>query len=67
MKHTLLTLIAALGLVTSAGAQNLLTNGDFESGALSPWVGGSIAPDPSGGFFATTTAPISQTVPTVAV
>jgi hypothetical protein len=66
VKATLLTLLAATAIVTSATAQNLITNGDFETGLLTPWIGGTVSADPAGGFFATTSSTISQTVPTTA-
>ena len=64
MKTTLLTLLAAFGVLAGASAQNLIVNGDFETGQLTPWTGGTIAADPAGGFFATTASTLSQTVPT---
>lgn len=65
--HTrFLTLLAITVLAASAAAQNLITNGDFETGQLSPWTGGAVSADPAGGFFATTASTISQTVPTAA-
>src|SRR5688572_26112131 len=66
MKHTLLTLAAAFTLLASAGAQNLLVNGDFETGQLAPWTGGTVAADPDGGFLCTSAGTLSQTVTTTA-
>jgi hypothetical protein len=66
MKTTLLTLLASCCLLGSAIAQNLIVNGDFETGAISPWTGGTIAADPAGGFYATSTGTLTQTVMTTA-
>lgn len=66
MKSTLLTLASLLCVLASASAQNLLVNGDLETGAAAPWTGGTIAADPAGGFNLTSTASISQTVATTA-
>jgi hypothetical protein len=64
VKTLLLTLVAAFGVLFSANAQNLIVNGDFETGLITPWTGGTIAPDPSGGSFAATSATLSQAVAT---
>jgi hypothetical protein len=37
-------------LALPASAQNLLVNGDFEAGTLSPWQGGELFANPSGGL-----------------
>jgi hypothetical protein len=67
VKKTLLLLLAAAGILTgSAAAQNLLVNGDFETGSIAPWVGGTIVPNPDGGFSGSTVAALSQTVATTA-
>jgi len=66
LKTTLLILATALGFLTSADAQNLLVNGDFETGQLTPWIGGTVSADPSGGVFATTAGTLTQTVATTA-
>jgi hypothetical protein len=66
MKTTLLTLLASCCLLGSAIAQNLIVNGDFETGVIGPWTGGTIAANPAGGFYATSTGTLTQTVMTTA-
>src|SRR5215207_7162795 len=39
-------------LAMQASAQNLVVNGDFETGQLAPWQGGEMVANPSGGLCA---------------
>jgi hypothetical protein len=48
MKLLLCLVLYVLGV--QATAQNLLVNGDFESGELAPWTGGELWVNPSEGF-----------------
>jgi hypothetical protein len=66
MKTAPLALLAAFCLISYASAQNLIVNGDFETGMITPWTGGTIAPDISFGFNATTSGTLTQTVMTTA-
>lgn len=52
MKTILAFAVVTAGLLGSSLAQNLLVNGNFETGALAPWKGpGNVAPEGPGGSF----------------
>src|SRR5215207_2904472 len=65
MKSALKLLAALLCTLTGASAQNLIVNGDFETGLIAPWSGGSIIGNGTG-FTGTSTTSITQTVATTA-
>jgi hypothetical protein len=68
LKSLLCYVLCVLGI--QARAQNLVVNGDFETGQLAPWQGGELVANPSGGLCARVGEPsigytLSQGVATV--